>query len=295
MLLGSGSKKLIKLMAVMSAATILSACSALQGLARDSIKEPEVAYKSISIGDFSTQKLQLKPTFTITNKNGFTIPVEKLTYQLAFNQKTMVQGETDVIGDLPANKSKDVTLALDLSKDSLAAMQQVLFKQGKIDYLIQGTVEVMGFTFPFKQASTLYKPTAKLGKLEIKKASFKKLEMVVNLTVNNQNDFTLPLDMLSYAVSSGAHQLVAGDLKNQSIKQGSNQLQIPLIINPNKLFSSVFSLLQNPKLPLSFNFSSGAFESSVEQTLDLQSLFKSAGKDKSSKPNLGNVLQGLFN
>jgi hypothetical protein len=31
--------------------------------------------------------------------------------------------------------------------------------------------------------------------------------------------------------------------------------------------------MQNPELPLSFNFNAGGFEKSVEQTLDLKSLF----------------------
>jgi LEA14-like dessication related protein len=223
-----------------------------------------------------------------------------IKYELSFNQKAMIKGETDKVGDLPANQSTDVTLGIDLTKDTLAAIKDVLFKEGKIDYIIKGEVEVLGYIFPFEKASTLFKPTVSLGKLTIKKVDFKQVDIVVNLTVGNQNDFTLPLDLLSYSVSSGANQLVAGSLKNQSIKQGTNLLQIPLSINPSKLFSSIFSLLQNPKLPLSFNVSSGAFEHSLQQTLNLESLFGLSGDGNSStgsstKENMGNLLQGFFN
>jgi LEA14-like dessication related protein len=254
-------------------AMTVTACANLQQLMKENIKEPEVAYKSISVGQLTSDKIELKPTFSITNKNSYTIPVDSLKYELSFNQKTMMKGETDKIGDLPSSQSKDVTLGIDLTKDTLLSVKDILLKDGEIDYVIKGEVEVMGFRFPFEKSSTLYKPSISIGKLEIKKSSFKQIEMVLNLTVENKNDFTLPLDMLSYTVSSGAMQLVTGDLKDQQIQQGVNQLKIPLTIGLSQLFSSIFSLMQNPELPLSFNFNAGGFEKSVEQTLDLKSLF----------------------
>jgi LEA14-like dessication related protein len=291
---------MIKKVMLLVLAITVSACSTLQNLMKENIKEPEITYKSMSIGQLTRDNIELKPTFSIANNNGFTIPIDRLKYELSFNKKSMIKGATDKVGDLPANQSTDVTLAIDLTKDTLAAIKDVLFKEGKIDYIIKGEVEVLGFIFPFEKASTLFKPTVSLGKLTIKKAGFKQVDIVVNLTVANQNDFTLPLDLLSYSVSAGGNQLVAGSLKDQSIKQGTNLLQIPLSINPSKLFSSIFSLLQNPKLPLSFNFSSGAFEHSLQQTLNLESLFGLSGDGKSStgsstKENMGDLLQGFFN
>lgn len=249
-----------------------SACSTMQSLVKENIKEPEVVYKNISVGQLTSEKIELKPTFSITNKNSYTIPVDRFKYELSFNQKTMMKGETDKIGDLPAKQSKDVTLGINLTKDTLLSVKDILLKEGKIDYVIKGEVEVMGFKFPFEKASTLYKPSVNIGKLEIKKSSFKQIDMVVNLTVDNKNDFALPLDMLSYTVSTGTNQLVAGDLKDQQINEGLNHIQIPVTVHLSKLFTSVFSLLQNPELPLSFNFNVGGFEKSVEQTLNLNSL-----------------------
>lgn len=265
-------RRMFKKIIVIALAMTATACATMQGLVKDNLKEPEVTYKNITMGELTREKIQLKPTFSIANKNGYAIPVDNLKYELSFNQKTMLKGETDQVGSLPANQSKDVTLGLDLTKESLLSVKDILMKEGQIDYVIKGEVEVMGFKFPFEKASTLYKPTVSLGKLEVKSASFKQVEMAVNLTVNNKNDFTLPLDMLSYTVSTGTQQLVAGDLKDQKIQQGSNDIQIPLSVNLGQMFSSMFSLLQDPKLPLTFNFNAGGFEDSVEQTLDLKSV-----------------------
>lgn len=292
---------MIKQIMTVLLAISLTACAALEGLMKDNIKEPEVTYKDISIGELSSEKIQLKPTFDIANKNAFTIPVDNIKYELVFNDKTMLNGETDKVGDLPANKSKEVTLALDLTKDTLLSIKEVLFKEGKIDYLVKGEVEVMGFTFPFEQASTIFKPSAKLGKLEIKKSSFKQVDMVVNVAVNNQNNFALPLDMLSYGVSSGKNKLFSGNLKDQVIKHGDNNLQIPVTVKPNELFSSVFALLKNPELPLDFNFSSGVFDSSMSQNLDLSKLIKTGSGNSDSDKKGDSVqkqaldtLKGLF-
>jgi len=290
---------MIKQIMTVLLAISLTACAALEGLMKDNIKEPEVTYKDISIGELSSEKIQLKPTFDIANKNAFTIPVDNIKYELVFNDKTMLNGETDKVGDLPANKSKEVTLALDLTKDTLLSIKEVLFKDGKIDYVVKGEVAVMGFTFPFEHAATIFKPSAKLGKLEVKKSSFKQIDMVVNVAVNNQNNFALPLDMLSYGVSSGKNKLFSGSLKDQVIKHGDNNIQIPVTVKPNELFSSVFALLKNPELPLDFNFSSGVFDSSMSQNLDLSKLIKvsnsnSGNKDDSVQKQALDTLKGLF-
>lgn len=265
-------KDMFKKIMVVILAITASACSTMQNLVKDNLKQPEVTYKNISLGDLSREKIELKPTFSIANKNSYSIPVGNLKYELSFNQKTMLKGETDQVGSLPANQSKDVTLGIDLTKETLASVKDILLKDGQIDYVIKGEVDVMGFTFPFEKSSTVYKPTIKLGKVEIKKSSLKQVDMIVNLIVDNQNDFVLPLDMLSYTVSTGSEKLVAGDLKDQKIQQGTNNIQIPVSINLRQMFSSMFSLLQNPELPLSFNFNAGGFEKSVEQTLDLKSV-----------------------
>lgn len=263
---------MFKRLILLALAMTVTACANMQQLMKENIKEPEVIYKNISVGQLTSDKVELKPTFSITNKNSYTIPVDGLKYELLFNNNTMIKGETDKIGDLPANQSKDVTLGIDLTKETLASVQDILLTESQIDYVIKGEVGVMGFRFPFKKASTLYKPSISLGKLEIKKSSFRQIDMLLTLTVNNKNDFDLPLDMLAYKVSSGLNQLVSGDLKNQKIEQGINHIKIPLSVNLSQLFSSVFSLMQNPQLPLTFEFSAGGFEKSVEQTLNLRSL-----------------------
>ncbi len=93
------------------------------------------------------------------------------------------------------------------------------------------------------------------------------------MDIDNQNNFVLPLETLSYSVSSGNKALFNGDLKNNKLAEGKNNLQLPLSIKPNDLFSSVFGMLASPKLPLHFEVKSPLFTKSHDQSLDLSAFF----------------------
>ena len=91
---------------------------------------------------------------------------------------------------------------------------------------------------------------------------------------DNQNDFSLPLDNVDYSVSSKGNTLFQGGLKNQQIGKGKTNIQLPLTIKPNDLFSNVFSMLLNPELPLTFEIETPLFSKSYEQSLNLSSFFR---------------------
>jgi hypothetical protein len=53
----------------------------------------------------------------------------------------MIKGETGKVGDLPANQSTDVSLGIDLTKDTLVAIKDVLFKKEKWITLLKVTLK----------------------------------------------------------------------------------------------------------------------------------------------------------
>jgi LEA14-like dessication related protein len=68
---------MIKKVMLLVLAITVSACSTLQNLMKENIKEPEITYKSMSIGQLTRDNIELKPTFSIANNNGFTIPIDR--------------------------------------------------------------------------------------------------------------------------------------------------------------------------------------------------------------------------
>ncbi|ABM04463.1 Water Stress and Hypersensitive response [Psychromonas ingrahamii 37] len=252
---------------------MVSGCTTLQKELKNYVKQPEVSYKSISIGKVSTSVIELNPTFNIANNNNFSIPIDAVTYDLSFNNKKMLSGEKKSIGLLPANNGKDITLSLDLTEQTLTSLQQLLFKDKKLDYQVKGGVKTMGLTIPFEKSATLYVPEISIKEVKMVKGSFTQLDILLSVDLNNPNEFVLPLGLLNYTVSSSGKTLFKGDLKNNKISTGKNNIQLPLTIKPGDLFSTVFGLLSNPTLPLHFEISSPMFKKSHDQSLDLSSFF----------------------
>ncbi|WP_160061683.1 LEA type 2 family protein [Psychromonas sp. L1A2] len=259
-------KKLI----IVTTITMLSACSVI----KDYVKQPDVNYKSFAIGEVSMDRIELNPTFNIVNGNAFSLPINSVTYELSLNDEKMLDGETDAIGTLPANGNKDVSLSLALTKETLTSLQQLLFKERKLDYQIKGNVNSLGLAIPFERSATIYIPEVSIADLKVVNASFSELDIILSVDVDNQNDFNLPLDDVNYSVSSKGSELFKGALSSQKITKGKSNLQLPLTIKPSDMFSNVFSLLLSPELPLHFEITSPLFTKSYDQTINLSSFIR---------------------
>lgn len=252
----------------------LNGCALLQGVIGDGVKKPNVAYKNFVLGQVSADGVQFKPTLSILNTNAFALPVNSVDYEIIVNERSLTKGKTNAVGTLPANASKDVTLAIDVKQDSLEALKDVLYRENKLDYAVKGKINLMGFDVPFNHSSTLFKPSVKMGKLKVSQASFSKVDMSVDVEIDNKNKFAIPLSQLKYHVSGKGKTLLSGDLKGQKIQEGKNTIRLPLSIKPSQLFSSVFELMSDPKLPLKVNVDSPMFNYSTEQTINVRDVMR---------------------
>jgi len=261
-----------KIVAVIMVFT-LSACASLQEELQNYVKQPEVTYKSIAVGQVSMDLIELMPSFNISNQNNFSIPVNSVSYQLSLNEKKMLEGQSQEVGTLPANADKEVTLSIDLTQETLTSLQQLLFKDKKIDYQIKGSVNTLGVDLPFEKSATLYVPDIKVREMKVVNASFEQLDLLLSVDIDNKNDFSLPLEDVSYAVSSKGKALFDGMLSTTNLAEGSNQINIPVSIKPQDIFGSMFTLLLNPELPLHFEISTPLFTKSYDHSLNLTSFF----------------------
>ncbi|NRA59341.1 MAG: LEA type 2 family protein, partial [Psychrobium sp.] len=90
--------------------------------------------------------------------------------------------------------------------------------------------------------------------------------------IDNKNDFKLPLDNITYSISSGVNKLFTGKLSQQNIGHGKNNIQVPLTIASSALFKNVFSLLKNPNIPLTIAVDSPMFSFSETKVVNFKSL-----------------------
>jgi len=245
-------------------------CSLLTDLAKKHVIQPEVNYKSISFGKISADGIELKPVFEVINKNGFSIPLDQLSYDLSFNQKSLLDGAITKLGSLPANGSKEVPISFMLNKEVLEAFKELLLNNEKLDYQVKGKAKMLGFSIPFEKKDTFYRPKISLGKINVGKSSFKELSASINLNIDNPNSFSLPLDSFGYKISTNNKTLSDGKIESTNLKNGVNEIKIPLSIKPNELFSNVFSLLSNPNLPLEFQLDSPLQSITKSETINLK-------------------------
>jgi len=262
-------KKLLAIALIMTT----TACTMLQQEFKHFVNKPVVSYQSISVSKVAMDGIELNPTFNVSNKNAFPIPINNVSYVLSLNDKTMLTGQTNALGTLPANKNKDVTLSLALTKETLIALQQLLFKHKQLTYHITGEVDAMGLAIPFEESATLYVPEISIDGIEVISANFTQLDMLLTLNINNDNAFALPLEDITYSAASNNNALFDGAIKNQLIQKGNNRIQLPLSIKPNTLFSNIFDLLNNPVLPLHFEINTPLFHKSYDHSLNLTTFF----------------------
>lgn len=267
-------KKLFKPSLLLITVALITSCTTLQQGMNEFIKKPTVNYKSIAVSKVAIDGIELNPTFNILNNNAFPLPINNIDYAFSLNNKTMLSGETDSIGTLPSNTNKDVTLSLKLTQETLASLQQLLFKNKKLDYQIKGNLSAMGLTIPFNKSDTLFIPEINVTGVEVIDANFTQLNFVLNVDIENKNDFTLPLEAINYSVSSKGSKLFDGKITSQKIVKGKSKIQLPLSIKPNLLFTNSVSLLMNPTLPLHFEVNSPLFTESYDHSLNIGAFFR---------------------
>jgi len=251
---------------------MLSACSSLQ--LQNYIERPKVSYKSIDVSKISADGIVLNPTFNVDNSNGFPVPINSVNYTLLLNEQTVLAGETNEIGTLPANDNKDISLSLDLTKDTLMTLQKLLSQNKQLDYQIKGDVNAMGLSVPFEKSATLYMPEIKIVDFKVTNANFNQFDMLLSVDIDNQNDFSLPLENISYSVSSNNQSLFEGNVENKELGKGKNNIQLPLTIRPSDMFNNIFSLLLNPNTPLHVEIESPLFSKSYDHNLNIGTYFK---------------------
>lgn len=256
-----------KIIILVLTSTFLTSCALVGKYLSGDLKSPEVSYRSFGLGKVDQKMVELKPGITIKNPNDVDIPVEIIDYKLDINKKTMIEGKTDKVGNLQALKSKDVDLSLEITQDSLKALQDLLLSSNKVDYHALLNVKVMSFNVPVEFKGTLYKPSIKFAgiKLDDKNSSFQKISGNIELVVENKNTFGLPLKDINYSIKSGKNKIIAGALNGEVGAESSSILKLPFAINPSQIAGSLLGLLGG-KMPVNIEISTpfGSYDYETE-------------------------------
>ena len=244
------SKLTTKALLIVLSLAILSSCAMLQ----KAVKQPLVAFESFRMGESNDKSITLIPRINITNQNKFPIPLDKLNYALMLNDRNIFSGNTKVKGSLESNKPKSIDIPVTLTKETLDFFVNSLTKDKVVNYTVSGDASVAGFDVPFDRKGQVFMPEVEVGNFNVNSASISNLDMSLDLSVLNKNEFDLPFEGLFYEVKSKGKDLFKNEIKQNGIKQkATTKMTIPVKVNPSNIITSSLQLLTSPNIDIDVN------------------------------------------
>ena len=232
------------------ALVVLGSCALLQ----KAVKQPLVAFESFRMGDSNDTSITLIPRIRITNQNDFSIPLDKLNYNLMLNDRNIFSGVTKIPGALESNNPKSIDIPVILTQETLDFFVNSLTKDKMVNYTVSGDASVAGFAVPFDRKGQVFMPEVEVGEFNVNSASLSNLDMSLDLSVLNKNEFDLPFTGLFYEITSKGKKLFKNEVKQNGIKQkGTTKMTIPIKVNPSNIISSSLQLLTNPNIDIDVN------------------------------------------
>ncbi|GAB4327156.1 MAG: hypothetical protein Kow0037_00500 [Calditrichia bacterium] len=232
----------------------LLSCSALRPLLKTA--SPKVKFQKLVISRLNFEGVELEAKIGILNPNAFDIPLKGLSYQLYILEEKLLAGEIPLTARIPANA--DTTLGLPLSFQfaelfkiarNFAAMDTIPVRlEGKINVQIP----VIGVkAFPFRHSQSIpkpKKPEISLKFLKLKKLGFSGADLVLGISLKNNNPFKLLFSNFHYSLALENSDWLKGDIPNPTeiSPGGSRLLEIPISLNFGQLGSGIISILKNP-------------------------------------------------
>lgn len=243
--------RLVRTVFMMSAVSLLAACSTLQQMM--DVKEPDARVAGVSLSALSLDAATLLVDVEVSNPNGFTLNTAGFDLDLAVAGENIARvQQPDAALSVPAKGSNSVKLPVTVNFRDIIAAAGAIKDKKSVDYALNGKVTVnlpvLGdVSLPLNFADAL--PVPKLPELKFRDASLKSVnwsgaEMLVSLDVTNPNLFGIDLNSLSYALKAQGKDIGSGALNGIHLGEDETQtLNIPLSVSLTTLGISLFRML----------------------------------------------------
>ncbi|MDD5456854.1 MAG: LEA type 2 family protein [Candidatus Margulisbacteria bacterium] len=206
-------KKLSAIFLVCSAVFFLESCV--------DIKQPQVRFDRTEITGLDMQKARANFIFKIQNPNSIGLDEASYDYKLSINNLDFLEAKNNKFS-LPANRESTVILPVEVNYIKAFNTMELFAKsilsgQDSIPYELSGNFHFQFIAFPisipFKQKGVV--PLPVLPGITIKSVSIEKAgltDIVLNFKVglNNNNNFTLPLQNMDYQVKINGQNVAGG-------------------------------------------------------------------------------------
>ncbi|MEO1170903.1 MAG: LEA type 2 family protein [Myxococcota bacterium] len=238
-----------------------TSCATLSELTKGAFKKPTLTYKDVELRDLSLGGVTMDFVFELNNPNGVGIKLASLDYQLDFEGKKFVAGETEQAIEVAANGSSEVRLPLSVEFEKLAeSVMALLSAKEQIAYRLAtgfgvntpiGLVRIPAETDGDLPLPKL--PKIRMGKVEMDDIGFTGTTVRFSVEVQNRSSFPIGIKGLNYSLSLGEVDVSEGETAASSVEASeTTTLEIPVRLEFLKLGASVVNIIRSKKIPYDF-------------------------------------------
>ena len=234
----------------------LPSCQYLSNVIRQlNIRKPVVRVTNARVAGIGFDQITLNFAVGVENPNTIGLTLDGFDYELMINGESFLQGKREEIIQLKAGENSQFDFPLTLKFAEIVKTFNTLTSGDSSRYEIYlgllFDIPVLGKTrIPVNHSG--YFPLVKFPRVSVSGLKLEKLSitgafMVLQVKVENPNDFQLSFENLDYRLRVNGNEWVSGSAANtMSVDgKGNNILNIPVNLDFLSLGSQIYSLIRS--------------------------------------------------
>ncbi len=238
---------------------LLAGCDTINSALVKSVAEkPELSVQGLKVTGISLSSVSLLLTLKVQNPNSYKLAISGYDYQIALDDKKILDGSDDKGFSVPAKDSSTVELPLTIGFIQAKELLASIGTDNQLKYDVKAKMKLAAPVLNLlsinagKQGSIEIPqlPDVSFGNLDVKNISFTEASFILTMNVTNPNKFGMDIKDIDYTFSVAGEPWFSGAL-DQTIQLTQNQtttVKIPLKVGLNKLGSGLLSALRNGTL-----------------------------------------------
>jgi LEA14-like dessication related protein len=243
--------------ALLAFVTFCGGCKSLTDIL-EGVPKPSVKVLGVGLQGLSLSGASLVFDLEITNPYASSLPLVDLTYRLASDKNTILEGRVVQSGSVPARGTQVIQLPANFRFSALLDILKGV-KPGAVigyqaDFSLGVNAPVLGpMSLPFSHRGELpipAMPQIELASFELAKLGLEETRATAHVRVKNTNQFPLDLSKLGLDFALGEQEIARTSVSNAvSLKPGETQtIQIALSFSPRTVGMGLLNLLRGSEI-----------------------------------------------
>ena len=218
---------------------------------------PRAELSIVEITSLTAEKTEMTVKVLLKNQLPFSFTADSLQYNISMNGVEVIKSHHKKTIKLESNDTSWISLPLTIKNHQLKSILKTSERKDidSVEYRLQATfftdiVFRKKFDLDIKRLLPLiYIPELTTKHIEIDSLNFSRAAILLNVSIKNQNVFSIKAKNIAYKFAIEDHEWIEGvipgvtDIKEQSV----TELQIPLRLSFKEVSRTLFDLLKKGK------------------------------------------------